>query len=174
MIKIEEKDGNIVSCKFFNDEEKKQLIAAFTIHNDSELFFNHMCNECKKSFKDFWKNHIVEKKEVIKIKSTGNYFIIQNKRFENDLKKLENDINFEENLTLEQNKHGVEKNETFDLVGIICHSGTTDHGHYFSYNKIGNKWYEFDDDKVHEVPDNKILDVNNIKKLNYILFYKKQ
>jgi len=180
---IEKKDGNIVTYRFFNDEEKKQQIAAFTIHNDSGLFFNQRCTECKKSFKDFWKDHIVEKKEVNKIKSTGNYFIIQNKRFENDWetgksKKIENDINFEENLTLEPNKHGVEKNETFDLVGIICHRGTPDGGHYISYNKINGKWYLFDDKNVSEVPDNNILNVKyhdkSIQELNYILFYKKQ
>ena len=181
-IRLEEKDGNIVSYRFLND--KKQQIACFQTDKDSELFFNQMCNECKKSFKDFWKYHIVEKKEVIKIKSTGNYFIIQNKRFEHDFetgksKKIENVIDFEENLTLEKAKHGVEKNETFDLVGIICHSGTPDFGHYFSYNKIGNKWYLFNDSTVSEVKDNNITTViyggkEKIQKLNYILFYKKQ
>lgn len=37
----------------------------------------------------------------------------------------------------------------YELIGIICHSGTADSGHYISYIKTSeNKWIEFNDSQV--------------------------
>ena len=137
-----------------------------------------MCNDCTKAHNNFWKNYIVEKKQKVEIKQTGDYLIIQLLRmdFNEDTyepEKLKNKINFEENFKVETNK-GVKKEENFKLVGIICHEGEPGGGHYFSYNKIGNKWYLFNDRSVSEVSGNNILNVDDIQSNNYILFYKKQ
>lgn len=37
----------------------------------------------------------------------------------------------------------------YNLIGIICHTGTADSGHYISYIKTNdNKWIEFNDSQV--------------------------
>ena len=40
------------------------------------------------------------------------------------------------------------------LYGIVNHYGTMGGGHYTAYckNFLNNKWYEFDDSRVSEVP----------------------
>ena len=41
-------------------------------------------------------------------------------------------------------------NYKYRLSGILVHSGSAGSGHYYSYIKIGEKWYEFNDRKVSE------------------------
>ena len=169
------KDG----YRFYQDKDKKIILASLLTDKTTGLTYNNRCDECKKKHEEFSKNFINYRNKSIKLEFNGKYFIVQNKKFEMDYetmtpKKIEKDINFEENLKLEPKEYNVEREINFNLVGIICHSGTADGGHYFSYNKIGNKWYKFNDSSVKEVPNNKIVDVENIKSLNYVLFYKKQ
>lgn len=49
----------------------------------------------------------------------------------------------------------VEKDDMFELVGVLVHAGTAESGHYYSYvrerpsaNGNGSKWVEFNDDNV--------------------------
>ena len=141
-----------------------------------DKIYNSKCQDCKEAHKEMCedianscsKNQ--RKNKTIKLKSVNNYLIIHLARFKDIKNKINDEIEFEEKLNLNLNG----KNENFDLVGIICHTGNPDSGHYYSFNKIGNKWYKFNDRNVSEVPNNKILNAPNIKSLNYVLFYKKQ
>ena len=60
----------------------------------------------------------------------------------------------------------------YDLIGVGCHVGDLNFGHYFSIiKKNDNKWYNFNDSNV------SIFDIENNKKMlyqnSYILMYKK-
>ena len=57
-------------------------------------------------------------------------------------------------------------NEKFDLYAVINHFGSLNSGHYTSYVKIDNDWYNFDDSLFN------ICNKDNIMNKNaYILFY---
>lgn len=60
----------------------------------------------------------------------------------------------------------------YDLFSIICHRGSANHGHYYSYclNSLKNKWYEFNDESVTEITNIENLITQNA----YILFYQKK
>ena len=161
-IKIDE-NTTIQHCEICNKIYNSKCTHCEKIHNE---MCKEIANKCGKKQR---------KNKTIKLKTINNYLIIQLVRFSyknnsEKSKKIEDEVNFEEKLNFISDG----KIENLDLVGIICHTGTPDGGHYFSYNKIGNKWYEFNDDSVSEVQDNNILKATNIQKLNYLLFYKKQ
>lgn len=46
---------------------------------------------------------------------------------------------------------------TYDLIGIIMHTGTATNGHYFSYVKRANRWYLCNDTVIEEVEEEDIL-----------------
>ena len=165
--------------RFYKDKDKKNILASLLTDKTTGLIYNSRCDECKKKHKEFSKNLINYRNKSVKLEFNGKYFIVQNKRFECDFttmttKKIKDDINFEEKLKLEPGKHSVKREVNFNLVGIICHNGEPNAGHYYSYNKINEKWYLFNDDKVYEVDNNDILNIPDIKSKNYLLFYKKQ
>jgi ubiquitin C-terminal hydrolase len=60
--------------------------------------------------------------------------------------------------------------EVFNLVSVICHSGSADGGHYIAYAKVEGEWYCFDDAAVTKV---KSFDPHKLKVDGYILFYEK-
>jgi hypothetical protein len=58
------------------------------------------------------------------------------------------------------------RNEKFDLYAVINHFGSLNSGHYTSFVKIDNEWYNFDDSIFN------ICNKENIMNKNaYILFY---
>ncbi len=36
----------------------------------------------------------------------------------------------------------------YELCGVVVHSGVAESGHYYSYIKKKNQWYEFNDTKI--------------------------
>ena len=58
------------------------------------------------------------------------------------------------------------KNKKYDLFGVVCHYGSINSGHYICIIKIKNKWIVFDDRRVYEVDENRVMNSNA-----YILFY---
>ena len=55
----------------------------------------------------------------------------------------------------------------YELYSICNHTGSCNSGHYTSYCKNDNKWYEFN--------DNTVIKIKELNKTNaYCLFYKKR
>lgn len=65
------------------------------------------------------------------------------------------------NVQLQSNKY------IYQLYSVILHEGSLEKGHYYSFCKYQNQWYEMNDDKVSEVQLQQVL----CNKSAYILFY---
>lgn len=105
--------------------------------------------------------------------------IIQFKRFSNlGRRTSKNDkvIKFPlENLTFEDTYHQYRvRDYVYNLYGIVYHMGGLGGGHYISYTKnpLNNKWYRYNDETVHHIPDDDIEKEIQTSG-SYILFYKK-
>ena len=58
----------------------------------------------------------------------------------------------------------------YELYGICNHTGGVMGGHYYAYVKnANNKWYEFNDPRVKEIPNTQLKTVNA-----YCFFYRKK
>jgi ubiquitin C-terminal hydrolase len=91
--------------------------------------------------------------------------IIQLKRFKNNIKKVTDMIIFPFELYIETSNSDV----SYDLYGIINHSGSIQGGHYFAYIKCKNDiWYNFNDSSVTEIDTDKVVTSDA-----YILLYRK-
>ena len=80
----------------------------------------------------------------------SNYIIIYIQRI-NKFEKTKNNsiIEFEEDLNLgEYFVEKISKAGLYKLLGIICHEGSLDCGHYYAIIKIRDKWFKFSDNKV--------------------------
>ena len=56
----------------------------------------------------------------------------------------------------------------YELYAISNHIGTLNNGHYYSYIKKNNIWYNFNDDKVFILNENSHIENEHA----YLLFYK--
>jgi len=113
--------------------------------------------------------HTVNAKRRSLIKTPPDTLIIALKRFDMDYEtfqsvKINDYFEFPQELDLAPyTKEGVELLESgeegempdysYDLHGVLIHSGTVDTGHYYSYirERGGDDWYEFDDACVSEI-----------------------
>lgn len=64
------------------------------------------------------------------------------KRFSYDAvaRKIESAVSLPSSLSIDNN--------TYDVFGIVSHSGTVDYGHYFSHILLSDVWYKIDDEAV--------------------------
>ena len=127
-----------------------------------------------------------EMKESIKnitIWEAPKVLIIHLKRFKKTLygsvEKITNKVNFPLNgLDISDYLHKSSscKNKIYDLFAINNHTNfnrlgfnSISFGHYYSYckNFMNNKWYDYNDDTVNEIKENKIITADA-----YILFYR--
>ena len=96
--------------------------------------------------------------------------IISFNRFKNNSSKINKLINFPLN-NLDLTKYCVgydKKNSIYDCYAICNHIGKANYGHYYSYCKIKDNWYNFNDNNVSKIDDN-IINSNA-----YCLFYIKK
>tara|TARA_B100000401_G_scaffold336246_2_gene235016 strand:- start:3156 stop:4142 length:987 start_codon:yes stop_codon:yes gene_type:complete len=56
----------------------------------------------------------------------------------------------------------------YELYGVCIHEGIQSYGHYYSYVKIKNKWFCFNDNMVREIKEKTV-----VSKSAYCLFYKR-
>jgi ubiquitin C-terminal hydrolase len=123
------------------------------------------CSKCNKTSSP---------KKQIQIWKIPNILIISFKRFDNYGNKINLNIDFPiNNLDLSDYINGYDKDDAiYDLYSINNHSGRSiNSGHYFTYSKhlLNNNWFEFNDNNVSSINENKIITKNA-----YILFYQKQ
>jgi len=100
---------------------------------------------------------------------TPTYLLISFKRFQSNGTKLINPIHFP---IVDLNLEKYSENNTisnYNLYAISNHKGTTNGGHYFSYCKNGDKWYEYNDRVVMTMTKEQIL-TNGA----YVLFYERK
>lgn len=98
----------------------------------------------------------------------GEYFIIHLKRFKQKMGirfKNTRFIDFPFHLDVSKYVKREAKN-SYELYGVINHSGTLNSGHYTAYARVDNQWYLFNDHIVNEVSEDDIVTENA-----YILFY---
>ena len=63
---------------------------------------------------------------------------------------------------------GENKDCKYKLYSVINHIGNFGYVHYFTFSKVANKWYCFNDESVQEIEQTAVSN-----KYAYILFYKK-
>lgn len=112
--------------------------------------------------------------KTLKIVNAPKYLFITLKKYNNSLKKNNHYYTFPfKNLDFSKYCLGYDNYEClYNLIGIICHIGSMNFGHYYSIIKKNNKWFLMNDDEISEfdIETNKNRIFNNA----YILLYKKK
>lgn len=121
------------------------------------------CEKCKKSSLKCNKKQIEISPEIL---------IVQVSRFNNNMTKSEQSIEYLSNIDLTEmcnndiNSNGLK----YKLIGNIYHAGRMSFGHYLCSVKTNNSWFIVNDDYIHQDGD---IDNDFMKKQIYILMYKK-
>ena len=143
------------------NDDKITIDDCLKLFTKSEEIKDIHCEKCKKKTL-FMKN--------LEIERLPTYLVIVLKRFKyiltNSIK-----INYLINFPLEDlsfKDYVSEKNSdyTYDLFGIINHSGTLEKGHYYSFINFNGNWIDYDDSHVAEI--NGGIETNKV----YMLVYK--
>ncbi|XP_067629815.1 ubiquitin carboxyl-terminal hydrolase 20 [Eurosta solidaginis] len=127
----------------------------------------YSCEKCNKLRTGIKYSQILELPEVL---------CIHLKRFRHDLSyssKISSPVNFPlESFDMRPYLHKDCKSTVtiYNLVSVICHHGTVGGGHYtcFARNPITDRWYQYDDQHVTEVPPSAVQNCQA-----YVLFYGK-
>ena len=99
---------------------------------------------------------------------TSKYLILSFKRFQNDGDKINTFIDYPiDNLVLDD-YCDTPINSSYSLYAVSNHTGNLKGGHYFSYCKNADKWYEYNDHMVMKLTNEQIVSNNA-----YILLYEK-
>lgn len=146
--------------------ECKDIYDCFNIYCDYEFLKddNAWYNDKTKMYQNVNKN--------IKFWSLPEILIIDLKRFNNNLEKIDNLINVPLiNLDLEKYVIGYNSNSyKYDLFGVCNHIGSIFGGHYTAHvMNANNNWYKYDDTNVTLINKDKVV-TNNA----YCFFYKKR
>ena len=153
---------NNLTLEFFGDNLVENLDMFFK----NEVLDSPLYHEKTKKKYKFYKN--------IKIVNSPKYLFITLKKYNNSLRKYNNYYTFPiKNLDFSKYCIGYDNYEClYDLIGVICHIGSLNFGHYYSILKKNNKWYILNDDDINEydIETNKNKIFNNA----YILLYKKK
>jgi ubiquitin carboxyl-terminal hydrolase 36/42 len=124
----------------------------YKVHEKLEGENMYFCEKCNKK-------RIGTKRITIAEWPTN--LLIWLKRFNNNLKKLEQDVNIP--LLWRHN---------YELKGFICHTGNSiKHGHYVAFYKINKVWKYFNDSSVNNISENELSKYLNFA---YILYYNKK
>lgn len=115
------------------------------------------CEKCKE---------LTIAKKDIRIWTLPEILTINLKRFKNNCTKINNYIEYPENLDMNTCKCYISDTTCkYNLYSVIEHHGSFNGGHYTIDVKYGNNWYQINDDRV--IPGS-----FSCKNSAYILFYK--
>ncbi|XP_048352792.1 ubiquitin carboxyl-terminal hydrolase 33 isoform X1 [Sphaerodactylus townsendi] len=145
----------------------QDCLAAFFARDELKGDNMYSCEKCKKL-----RNGV----KFCKVQRFPEILCIHLKRFRHELMfsaKIGTHVSFPlEGLDLQPflAKDSLAQIVTYNLLSVICHHGTASNGHYVSYcrNNLNNRWYEFDDQSVTEVPESAVQNAEA-----YVLFYRK-
>jgi ubiquitin C-terminal hydrolase len=135
-------------------------------------YFNEIiCEE----FKCTKCNQITEVKKKEQIWLPPQILVIHLKRFVTSInngiynqKKIHTNVIYEEILDMSKYIINKSREYKYELYAISNHYGTMNNGHYYSYIKKNNIWYNFNDEKVSKLNNND--HINN--EYAYLLFYR--
>lgn len=125
--------------------------------------FNLYCSEEHLNGDNCWFNEKTNAKEEVKksIKfwNFPEILILNLNRFNNNNQKINTLVNFDINrINLCNYVLGYNKESfIYEIFGICNHSGNCFGGHYYSYIKNNNKWFNFNDTNVSEIPESKLI-----------------
>ena len=147
--------------------------------NNKEIDLNDLLNHYFQGEKISWSlkcpkcgQKDVERNKVIKLSILPKVIIFSLQRF-NPITgvKINKIIKFDEIIDLkpfcDYDFFNGEMNAKYKLFGISNHSGTINFGHYYSFTKIGDNWYDFNDSFVKQI--NLVL----MSRAAYFFFYEK-
>ena len=152
---------------FPKDINNKEIYLNDLLHhyfNGEKIVWSLECKKCGQ------KN--LERDKKIKLSILPEVIIFSLQRF-NPITgiKINKIINFEEIIDLkpfcDYDLFNGEINTKYKLFGISNHSGTINFGHYYSYTKVDDIWYEFNDSFV------KQINLNLMSRAAYFFFYEK-
>ena len=177
--------NGIIELTIVSKDKKRKLSTTYDIFNCMSLGLdkkNTTINQLIQNYfnaelldgDNMWYNDKIKQKEevyrCINLKRLPKILCIHLKRFTNNLRKIRQNIEFDTKLKLNEyfiNKK-YNKDLTYELYGLVMHTGSLNGGHYYVIIKNpNNKWYNYNDTNVNEV------NVTNIN-LSYVycLFYK--
>ncbi|KAL9058429.1 MAG: hypothetical protein Q9162_001724 [Coniocarpon cinnabarinum] len=186
-----------ISCEVKGKQTLTESLQAFTAGDAMEGDNKYKCESCG--------NRYVNAVKRSCLKDIPDNLAFHLKRFDFDLetmqrRKLHDYFAFPREIDMAPYKYeavaenrSCDKQDVFELVGVLVHSGTAEIGHYYSYIRdsatplgIGAPWYEFNDIDVSEFDPKKLEDCcfggsydteqwRNVAKMNcaYMLFYKR-
>ena len=140
---------NILELSIYQDKKKKEiqledLIKSYSSKTDAK--YSTKCPKCKstKEVQIYNENKIIHTPDILIIyinKVIENYYY-NNKIIFPSILDLTKEMDYEK-----------EKNQKFNLIGIINHSGSENAGHYTANckNFIDNIWYEYNDIFAYEI-----------------------
>lgn len=136
-------------------EDVDTLKEAMDNYFTPEIIQDYNCDKCDE--------RVECEKSIIPITSPK-YLYINLKRFSYNARfdrmvKINKMINFDEELEYD--------GKTYELISIVNHMGNINRGHYTSFNKFDEKWYEADDETIIEYNSDKIK-----TRYAYLLLYK--
>lgn len=164
---------NILQLPIPDDGEidLETCIKNFTVEEELNGKNQYRCESCNKYVDAIRKTSIWETPEIL---------IIQLKRFKStytNTTKVRSTVKYPmKDLSFEKYySEYYPRTHVYDLYGVVQHTGSLHGGHYISHTKnfINNKWYEFNDEDIIHIPDDKI-EKELVSKDSYILFYKKK
>lgn len=152
-----------LACHSTNGVMYDNLSDAFNAYTSCEQLDSNnewKCDKCHQNVKAL---------RDISIWKSPKYLIIHLNRFQKThqgnritIKKIGHKIDFPKTLKLSS------VDGDYKIYGVVNHTGNINGGHYFSYIKNGNRWYNYNDTRVSEMNGNNIVTPNA-----YILFYKR-
>ena len=174
---VDEKTKKIISTRYESfymidiPLHKLNLLECLDNYFEVEI----MNEENNNQYYDDVENCYKDVQKITKIIHCPKILILQLKRWNNNLRKNQRIIHFD-NEVLNVNKYTVLESSmnyknnqiNYELFGILNHQGNIFGGHYNSYIKnTNNNWYVFDDTQVNQLKN------NNLKtNKNYVLFYR--
>ena len=170
---IMDMNNNILSCK---PEPYSTINLSIPKKNACTLYecFDYFTNYEILDGDNKWFNEKTGLKQIVKKSmqfwNFPKILVVNINRFDNLNKKINTLVSIDnKNINLSKYILGYDKSSyNYELFGICNHSGNCFGGHYYSYVKNNNKWYEFNDTIVSEIKEDKI-----ITNKAYCFFFKK-
>ena len=155
--------ASFVENKYQKPVNSAKIIDCFNAFSLPEVLGKEnlwFCNKCDES--------VVALKSIC-IYSLPKIFVVSLKRFQNNLIKLNAQVDVP--LTLKLYDYSTSKDKAYELIAAIHHFGSISGGHYTCHAKIGDEWYYFNDSTATYVNTKEIESLVSDPS-TYILFYR--